>query len=172
MGTTGLDQLSLTTPLSGANIAAGAIDSAHLAAGVVGPTQLAAGAVGLAALANPNAYQTITFFVGGAQTTGNTKAGAIVGVAGTIVDVRAYLDTAPTGSSFIVDVNKNGTTLFTTAANMPTIAASANASSTTLPDITAVAAGDRLTIDVDQIGSTVAGSGLYVTVTIKSPLSA
>lgn len=110
--------------------------------------------------------ETINFKVSGAQTAGAGKDSALIGVAGIIVDVRAYAGTAPTGASMIVDVNKNGTTVFTTQANRPTIAAAANASSTTKPDVTAVAAGDRLSVDVDQIGSTVAGSDLLVSVTI------
>jgi hypothetical protein len=79
-----------------------------------------------------------------------------------IVKVRASVGTAPTGAAVIVDVNKNGTTIFTTQANRPTIAAAGNASSDAVPDITAVAAGDYITVDVDQIGSTVAGSDLCV----------
>lgn len=122
------------------------------------------------ALATPlQADETIHFFIAGAQTTGTKKAAMLIGRAGTIVDVRAYLDTAPTGATFIVDVNKNGTTLFTTQSVRPTIAISGNASTTTLPAVTTVAAGDRLTVDIDQIGSTVAGSDLYVSITIKHP---
>lgn len=116
---------------------------------------------------NPYHEETIRFFVSGTQTTGTKKGGAIIGVAGTIVDVRAYLDTAPTGATFIVDVNINGTTAFTTQGNRPTIAISGNASTTTIPDVVAVAAGDRITFDTDQIGSGTAGSDLYVSVTLK-----
>lgn len=119
-------------------------------------------------LAEPLTYtQEYTFFVSGAQTTGTKKAAALISEAGTITDVRARLDTAPVGSTFIVDVNKNGTTIFSTQGNRPTIAAAGNNSTTTAPDVTAVAAGDRLSIDVDQIGSGTAGSDLYVTVTVE-----
>jgi hypothetical protein len=62
-----------------------------------------------------------------------------------------------------VDVNKNGTTIFTTQANRPTIAIGANTALGT-PDITALAQNDYLTFDVDQIGSTVAGANLTVQV--------
>lgn len=116
---------------------------------------------------NPNAQDTHTFFVAGAQTTGAKKLAFLAGFAGTITDIRAYLDTAPTGASFILDVNKNGTTLYTTQANRPTIAISGNASTTTLPDIVSIAAGDRVTVDIDQIGSTIAGSDLYVSISVK-----
>jgi uncharacterized protein YggE len=115
----------------------------------------------------PYHYETIHFFIAGTQTAAAKKAGALMPFAGTIVGVRAYLDTAPTGSTFIADLNKNGTTMFTTQANRPTIAISGNASSTTLPDVVSLAAGDRLTFDVDQIGSSVAGADLYVSVLVR-----
>ena len=107
------------------------------------------------------------FHVAGTQTAGVKKSAALVGFAGEIISVRAHLDTAPTGAAFVIDVNKNGTTLFTTQANRPTIAIAGTESTSTLPDVVSVAAGDRLSIDVDVIGSSVAGSDLYVTVSIK-----
>lgn len=81
----------------------------------------------------------------------------------TILGVTAAVGTAPTGASLIMDVNKNGTTIFSTQGNRPTIAVSTNATSTEpTPNTTAIAAGDYLTTDIDQIGSTVAGSDLTV----------
>jgi hypothetical protein len=139
MGITNLDELQLDTNLANAELAA------------------------------PNAEDTIHFFVAGAQSAGALKAAAIVGKAGTITDVRAYVDTAPVGAALIVDVNINGVTAFTTQANRPTIADGQKVSSTTAPDVIALAAGDRLSIDVDQIGVGVAGSDLMVSITIKRP---
>ena len=112
------------------------------------------------------AQEVLGFWSAGAQSTGTKKAGIIIGKACTITDVRAYLDTAPVGANFIIDVNKNGTTMFTTQANRPTVTASENASSTTLPDVTSIAAGDRITYDIDQIGSSTAGSDLYLSITV------
>ena len=66
-----------------------------------------------------------------------------------------------------MDVMKNGVTLFTTSANRPTIAIAGNASTTTLPDVTLIVTGDRLRVDVIQIGSGTAGSNLYVTVAVR-----
>ncbi|HET7630299.1 MAG TPA: hypothetical protein VFK03_02905, partial [Candidatus Saccharimonadales bacterium] len=58
----------------------------------------------------------------------------------TIKSVRASVGTAPAGAAVIIDVKKNGTTIFTTTANRPAIAAAANTSgSVTNMDITAVA---------------------------------
>jgi hypothetical protein len=83
----------------------------------------------------------------------------------TITSVRASVGTAPTGASVIVDVHLNGTTIFTTQGNRPTISPGAFTSGSATPDVTSVAAGDYLTIDIDQVGSTVAGAYLTVQVT-------
>lgn len=84
--------------------------------------------------------------------------------AGTIVEVRAYVNTAPTGAALIVDVNKNGTTIYGTQANRPTIAAGANAATGGTASVTTFAAGDVFSVDIDQVGSTVAGSDLVVVI--------
>lgn len=88
------------------------------------------------------------------------------GVSWTITAVRATVGTAPTGATLIVDVNKNGTTIFTTQANRPTIAVSTNTIKRTNMDVTTLADGDYLTVDVDQVGSTVAGSNLVVQIAV------
>lgn len=84
--------------------------------------------------------------------------------AATLTAVRAMVGTAPTGDDIVVDVNLNGTTIFTTQANRPTIASSANDSGNVTPDVTAVSAGDYLTVDIDQVGSSTPGSNLVVVV--------
>jgi hypothetical protein len=90
----------------------------------------------------------------------------------TIVGTRLMVGTAPTGASLIIDVNKNGTTIYTTQGNRPTIAASANAGGPgSAPDVTSLAAGDYLTVDVDQIGSGTAGSDLTVVVIVSKTVS-
>ncbi len=88
-------------------------------------------------------------------------------IAVTLISVAATVNTAPTGASVLVDVNKNGTTIFTTQSNRPSIAASAFASSDATPDVTAMAAGDYLTVDIDQIGSTIPGADLEVLIRYK-----
>ena len=87
------------------------------------------------------------------------------GVPLTIRSVRATVNTAPTGASIIVDVNLSGTTIFTTQANRPTIAAAAKTSGkVTSMNVTTVPDGGYLTVDIDQIGSTLAGADLVVQV--------
>lgn len=92
-------------------------------------------------------------------------------LAATILGISATVNTAPTGASIIFDVNKNGTTIFTNQANRPTIAASAlnTASEVTNMDVTSIAAGDYITVDVDQVGSTIAGADATVLVRYSVP---
>lgn len=86
--------------------------------------------------------------------------------AATVLGISATVNTAPTGAAILIDVNKNGTTLFTTQGNRPSIAINAFATSAevTNMNVTSFAAGDYLTVDVDQVGSTVAGANLVVTI--------
>jgi hypothetical protein len=81
----------------------------------------------------------------------------------TISSVRASVGTAPTGAAVLVDVHKNGSTIFTTQGDRATIAVS-SFTDTAIPNVTSWAVGDYLTVDVDQIGSTIAGSNLTFTV--------
>lgn len=70
----------------------------------------------------------------------------------TVLNVTLQLGGTPTGASVIIDVNKNGTTIFTTQGNRPTVAAAATQDLASVPDVTAYAAGDYITVDVDQVG--------------------
>ena len=86
----------------------------------------------------------------------------LVGISG------ALLVTAPTGSSAIFDVNRNGTSIMTT--NKIEIEAGENSSRTATqqPVLTtgSLIAGDIIACDIDQIGSTVAGVGPSVTINL------
>lgn len=78
----------------------------------------------------------------------------------TITKVRASVGTAPTGSAVTVDVNKNGTSILSSAIS---IAAGSNTATGTL-STTALSSGDYLTVDIDSVGSTTAGNDLVVQV--------
>lgn len=82
----------------------------------------------------------------------------------TIIGVTAAVNTAPVGSSIIIDVNKNGTTIFTAQINRPTILSGTNdtGGSEVVPDVTSLVFGDYLTVDIDQVGSGTPGSDLTV----------
>lgn len=85
----------------------------------------------------------------------------------TIVELRLKVKTAPTGAAIIVDVNKNGTTIFTNQAYRPQIAAGATEGQTTDIDVSSLAKGDDITFDIDQVGSATAGSLLLVEIICK-----
>ncbi|HTK39495.1 MAG TPA: hypothetical protein VL362_01380 [Patescibacteria group bacterium] len=85
----------------------------------------------------------------------------------TINSVRASVGTPPTGSTVLVDINVDGTTIFTTQANRPTIADGGYTSGKiTTMDIITVADGSYLTVDIDQIGTTTPGNDLTVQVEV------
>jgi len=93
--------------------------------------------------------------VDGALATGTNFRAMVAGGAFEIALVYIYCKTPGSASSTIVDVNLNGTTIFTTQGNRPELAyndADQVAVSGT-PEVTTVAAGDVLTWDIDQIGT-------------------
>lgn len=82
--------------------------------------------------------------------------------AATIIGVSAAVN-FPSTSAIILDVNKNGTTIFTTQANRPQIASSAYAAAeVTNMEVTSIGTGDYLTVDIDATGSYFTGNDLTV----------
>lgn len=81
----------------------------------------------------------------------------------TILGISGMVSTAPTGAAIIFDVNRNGNSVFTSSLNRPQIAVGSFSTLTEIvPDVFSMTLGDYLTVDIDQIGSTVAGSDLTV----------
>lgn len=82
----------------------------------------------------------------------------------TVTEVRANVNTAPIGANLMVDINEGGVSILSTKLSIDagektsvTAATPAVISDSTLAD------DAEITIDIDQIGSTVAGAGLKVT---------
>lgn len=72
------------------------------------------------------------------------------GVAGTIEEVYVMAKTAPgADKTLTVDVNKGGTTIFTTQGNRPSLVDTATEATSGTPDVTTFAKNDKFTIDVD-----------------------
>lgn len=111
--------------------------------------------------------EVVTFSQSGVLTTGTGAFRWYSKGAYTIVEARATVTTQPTGASILVDVNKNGTTIFTTQSGRPTVAVSTNTDLSATPDVATLADGDYLTVDIDQIGSTIPGSNLTVQVILR-----
>ena len=80
----------------------------------------------------------------------------------TVIKAYARAINGPTGADLIFDINKNGTTIWSTQENRLTISAGGNSGTQTSFNTTSLSEGDYLTIDVDQIGSTVGGSNIVV----------
>jgi hypothetical protein len=87
-------------------------------------------------------------------------------VAGTITSVTAAVGTAPGGTGIIVDLLKNGSTVFTNPVSRPTIPANLFVSAPAVPNITALVIGDYLTVNIVQVGSVSPGSDLCVVVAV------
>jgi hypothetical protein len=81
----------------------------------------------------------------------------------TVTEVRATCNTAPTGSTLIIDINENGTSILSTKLS---IDATENSSVTAAvpPAIsdTALANDAEISVDFDQVGATVAGTGVKI----------
>ena len=99
----------------------------------------------------------------GTATTGTKLAQALIPGSYTIQKVILYADTAPSGSSIIVDINRNGSTIFTTQGNRPSIASGAHSGESGTPNVTSIAKGYRISVDVDQAPAG-CGNDLLVTV--------
>lgn len=82
----------------------------------------------------------------------------------TLVNIVISVDTAPTDADLEVDVNIDGTTIFTTQTARPIIAASGFVDTSGTPAVTAWLEGEYIQIDVDQVGSTEPGQDLVVTI--------
>lgn len=106
---------------------------------------------------------TFEFAVVGTLTTGTSVTPLlIVPQSMTIEKVWVQVKTAPTGQAIIIDINKNGTTIWTNQANRAQIAASGTSGTQTSFSVTSLSEGDYLSIDLDQVGSSVAGADLTI----------
>jgi hypothetical protein len=99
-----------------------------------------------------------------ALTTGTAKLTFRMPHAMTVTAVRASVGTAPTGSTLVVDINEGGTTILSTKLSIDaTEKTSTTAATPAVISDTALADDAEITIDIDQIGSTIAGAGLKIT---------
>ena len=90
-------------------------------------------------------------------------------IACTLVSVTATCGVEPTDADVIVDVNKDAVTMFTTQGNRPTVPDGTFEGAKATPDVTAIAVADLITVDIDQIGSTLPGENLTVILEITIP---
>lgn len=98
-----------------------------------------------------------------ALTTGAAKVTFRMPFGFTLTAVRASVTTAPTGSVLTVDINRNGASILSTKITIDA-GEKSSASAATQPVLTVAALSDddEITVDIDTVGSTVAGAGLKV----------
>jgi len=71
------------------------------------------------------------------------------------------------GADIVVDVNKNGSTIYTSQGNRPTVPDGNNIGTETTPNVTEIAEGDWFTVDIDQVGSTNPGGDVTVMIEVE-----
>ena len=103
-----------------------------------------------------------------ALTAGNGKVSFRMPFAATLLAVRASVNTAPTGSTLIVDINEDGSSVLGTklSIDIDELTSTTAASAATITD-SSLADDAVMSIDIDQIGSTVAGAGLKVSLFVQ-----
>jgi hypothetical protein len=101
-----------------------------------------------------------------ALTSGVAKVTFRAPVAFRLTDVSASVTAAPTGSPLIVDINQGGNSVLTSPKlniNAGTLSSRASSSPPSIiADYRDIGQEGQITIDIDQVGSTVAGKGLKV----------
>lgn len=96
-------------------------------------------------------------------TTGTARVTFRMPWAATLTAVQLSVNTAPTGSALIVDVNEGGVSVFSTRPQID-VSAKTSVGSSVTPVISDSALADdaEITVDIDQVGSTAKGRGLKV----------
>lgn len=83
--------------------------------------------------------------------------------AATLLAVRANVKTAPTGANLVVDVNEAGISVLSTKLSIDASETSSTTAATPAVISDSSLADDaEMTIDIDQVGSSIAGAGLKV----------
>lgn len=98
-----------------------------------------------------------------AITTGTAKATFRMPYAFTLTAVRASVTTAPTGSTIVIDINEGGSSILSTKLSIDASEkTSTTAASAAVISDASLASDAEITIDFDQVGSTIAGAGVKV----------
>ena len=98
-----------------------------------------------------------------AVTTGTAKATFRMPFAMRLTAVKLSVTTAPTGSTLVVDINESGTTILSTKLSVDASEkTSATAATAAVISDSSLADDAEITVDFDQVGSSVAGAGVKV----------
>lgn len=138
--------------------------------GTVATAGIADGAVTPAKASSALRRRGLVLVVPGNPSTGATASiRLIVPWTCTITAVKSSCRVAVSSGTYTYDLNKNGTTMYSTQANRPTRVSTdgTGAKTHTQPDVTAIAAGDILDVDVDGTGSGISDFTLHVEVEVS-----
>lgn len=98
-----------------------------------------------------------------ALTTGTAKVTFRMPYAFRVLAVRASVTTAPTDANIVVDINESGVSILSTELEIDaTEKTSTTAATAAVISDAAIADDAEMTIDIDQVGSTIPGAGLKV----------
>lgn len=100
--------------------------------------------------------------------TGTAKVTFRTPFAMTVTGVRASVNTAPVGSTIIVDINEGGSSILSTKLTIDAgEKTSTTAATAAVISDSSLANDAEITIDIDQVGSSTAGKGLKVTLLVR-----
>lgn len=142
------------TALNASNLASGTVAAARMPA-LTGPVSTSAGAIATTlAWSEGMACSDPTTPI----TAGLKKGYWVAPFAGSLTEIIIVVDVAPTGSDAKFDVNKNGTTMLSTVATIEAgEISSLTAATQPVISVPTFAKGDIISVDFDQVGSTIAG---------------
>lgn len=143
------------------DITSGTVATARLGSGSASNTTYLRGDQTWATV-GANTNETVYFVVQGNAVVSNKLSQALIGTDWTLQTIRAYSDTAPSGSDLTVRINKNGTQLLTLSVTNGNNSASSTGLSHSLT------AGDRLSLDITNVGSTTAGGNDLIVTLVGS----
>ncbi len=125
--------------------------------------QLAVNAEGTGLEFKPD-YRAFSFYVGGPLKIEPAAMAILSPINLRIIQVRLSVDTAPSGGGILCDLNINGISAYTTQGNRPGIPEAQTMVLAMPPDVSSINQGDKVTLDIDSVGTTTPGSSLSLTI--------
>ena len=111
---------------------------------------------------NDNAVRSFCWYIAGNVATGTDLMQTYNDIQHDLLplDVSMHVETAPVGATLIIDINDDGSTIFSTRAEID--AAATEQDENHIFTQTEIADGSDISFDVDQVGSTTPGADLTV----------
>lgn len=158
------DLFNLTAPVSSVNGQTGEVilDSDDIEAGAVNLYMTEEEKTKLSGLNKNESFVMAVTDETTAITVGTNKLTFRAPYAAILTGVTASCSVAPTGAAIVIDVNKNGTTMLSTKASIAAGSKTSVGGTAAVVSVPSIAADDEITVDLDQVGSTIAGAGVKI----------